>query len=79
MDEKIKTLATKEGKKTLATKVELKAEQDKIINLETHDLSYFLGKVFFLVMMVLKICFFYQPTLRTLKLKKDKTTDYVLS
>ena len=47
MDEKIKTLATKEGKKTLATKVELKAEQDKIINLETHDLSYFLGKVFF--------------------------------
>ena len=57
MDEKIKTLATKEEIKTLATKAELKAEQDKIVKLETHDLSYFLGKNF-LVMIVLKICLF---------------------
>ena len=31
----------------LGTKVELKAEQDKIVKLQTHDLSYFLGKIFF--------------------------------
>ena len=29
---------------TLATKAELKAEHDKIVKLQTHDLSYFLGK-----------------------------------
>ena len=28
----------------LAKKAELKAEQDKIVKLETYDLSYFLGK-----------------------------------
>ena len=48
--------------KTLATKVELKAEQDKIVKLETHDLSYLLGKIF-LVMMVLKICLFINQSL----------------
>ena len=32
---------------TLATKTELKAEQDKIVKLETYDLSYFLVKMFF--------------------------------
>ena len=47
LNEKIKTLATKEEIKTLATKAELKTEKDKIVKLETHDLSYFLGKKFF--------------------------------
>ena len=55
--EKIKTLATKEEIKTLAAKGKLKSEQDKIVKLQAHDLSYFLGK-FFLVMMVHKICLF---------------------
>ena len=44
MDEKIITLATIEEIKTLATKAVLKAEENKIVKLETHDLSYFLGK-----------------------------------
>ena len=43
--------------KTLVTKVELKAKQDKIVKLETHDLIYFLDKSV-LVMMVFKICLF---------------------
>ena len=29
---------------TLATKADIKAEQDKIIKLQTHHLSYFLNK-----------------------------------
>ena len=40
MNEKIKTLTTKE-KIILATKAELKAEQDEIVNLQTYDLSHF--------------------------------------
>ena len=31
----------------LATKAELKTEQDKIVKLEVFDSSYFLGKTFF--------------------------------
>ena len=46
MDEKIKTLATKGEIKTLIAKAELKAEQDKIVKLETYGLSYFHGKKF---------------------------------
>ena len=41
-------LITKEGIKILATKAKLKAEQGNIENLQTHNLSYFLGKTFFL-------------------------------
>ena len=33
--------------KSLATKAELKVEQDKVVKLETYDLSYFPGKKFF--------------------------------
>ena len=33
--------------KTLATKVELKAEQDEIVKLQTHVLICFLGKTLF--------------------------------
>ena len=55
--------------KTLATKAELKSEQDKRMKLKTHDLSYLLGKIFvgddgFQNMLV------YQPTPSKLQLKK---------
>ena len=64
-------LATKEEIKKLATKAELKAEQDKIVKLETHDLSYFLGKIFlFFGYDGFQNLFVYQPTLSTLELKK---------
>ena len=32
---------------TLATKTELKEEPDKIVRLQTFDLSYFIGKIFY--------------------------------
>ena len=44
LNEKIKTLATKEETETLATKAELKAEQGKILKLQTNDLSLFIGQ-----------------------------------
>ena len=37
LNEKIKTLATKEEIKTLERKAELKGEQDKIVKLQTHE------------------------------------------
>ena len=49
---------------TLATKAKLKSRQDKIVKLQTYDLSYFLGNYGFQNMFV------YQPTLDTLELKK---------
>ena len=63
---------------TLATKEESKDEQDKILKLQTHHLSYILGNNLsgndgFQNMFVS------QPKIDTLKLKKDKGTDYVLS
>ena len=53
----------------LGTKVKLKAEQDKIVKLQTHDLSYFLGKIFFGDDGSQNM-FFYQPKLDTFILKK---------
>ena len=47
MNEKIKTLPTKDEIKRLATKAELKAEQDKIVKLQTYDLSVFIGQSYF--------------------------------
>ena len=44
---KIKTLATKEEMKKLATKAKLKAERDEIIKLQTYDLSLFIGESYF--------------------------------
>ena len=55
---------------TLATKPKLKVEQDKIVKLQTCDLSYFLGESFFGDYGFQNI-FVYQPSLRTLQLKKD--------
>ena len=42
---------------TSATKVESKAEQDKIVKLEAFDSSYLMVRIFF-AMMVSKICLF---------------------
>ena len=47
IDEKIKTLASKEETKALVTKAELIAEQDKIVKLQTYDLSSFIGQSYF--------------------------------
>ena len=40
----MKTLAKKGEPKTLATNVELKAEQDKIVKLQINDLNLFVGQ-----------------------------------
>ena len=40
-------MVTKEETNTLATKAELKAEQDKIVKLQTYDLSFFIGQRYF--------------------------------
>ena len=63
---------------TLATKAELKPEQDKILKLQTHDLSYFLGKNFFGDdgSQNMFVC---QPIFSLLQLQRDKGTDYTLS
>ena len=78
LDEKIKILTIKEEIKTLAAMAELKAEVDKIVKLETHGLSYFLGKKF-LGDDDSQNMFIYQQTLNTLELKKGKGTNYVVS
>ena len=44
LNEKIKILATKEEIKRLVTKAELRAEQAKIVKLQTYDLSLFIGQ-----------------------------------
>ena len=62
----------------LATKSELKTEKDKIIKLKTYDFSYFLGKELF-GDDGFQSMFFYQPTLNTVQLKEDKSTDHVVS
>ena len=53
---------------TLATKAELKADQDKTVKLETNDLNYFLGKIFFGDDGSQNM-FVYQPTFNMLELK----------
>ena len=78
LNEKVKTLATKEEIKALVTKTELKVEQDKIGKLGTHDSSYFLDKNDF-GNDGFQNMFVYEPGLITFELKKDKSTDYVLS
>ena len=45
LNDNIKTLGTKQEIETLAAKAELKAEQDKIANLQTYDLSFLFAKV----------------------------------
>ena len=40
------TLTTKEEIKALATKAELKAQQDEIVKLQTYDLSLFISQTY---------------------------------
>ena len=47
MNETIKKIATKQEIKKLGRKPELKAEQDKIVKLQTYDLSHFTGQRYF--------------------------------
>ena len=47
MHKKIKTLATKEEIKKLATKTKLKAEQEKLVQLQAYILSLFIGRSYF--------------------------------
>ena len=47
LNEKIKTSSTTEKIKTLALKAELNAEKDKIVKLQTCDLSLFIGQSYF--------------------------------
>ena len=63
---------------TLGTKAELKAEQHKIVKLQTVIYINFLTKIFFGDDGSQNI-FVYQPTLDTFRVKNDKETDYVLS
>ena len=43
----MKTLATKKEIKILAAKVEIKAEQDKMVKGQRYDLSLFIGQCYF--------------------------------
>ena len=52
----------------LTVKLKLKAEEDKIVQLQTHDLSYFLENNFFGDDFFQNM-FIYQPTIDTLQLK----------
>ena len=56
---------------SLATKAELKAQQDEVVTLETNDFSYFLSKNIFTEDCSQNM-FVYQPTFRTLQIKKIK-------
>ena len=47
LNEKIKTATTKEERKKIATKAELKAEQDKRVKLQTYNLSLFIDQSYF--------------------------------
>ena len=58
----------------LATKAELKAEKDKIVKLQTHNLSFLLGKNVF-DDDAFQDMFAHQRTLDTLELKEDRDTD----
>ena len=55
----------------MVAKAEQKAEQDKIVKLQTHDSSYFLDKNFF-GDDGFQNMFVYQPALNTLELKKAR-------
>ena len=74
LNEMIKPLATKEEKKTLVTKAELQAEQDKTVKLQTNYLSLFIGQTSFKRS---KLSVILQPLYYTLK-RLDNTENVVL-
>ena len=53
--------------------------EKKLNSLITKDYNYFSGTIYFTINDESQNTFFYQPTLDTLKLKKGKSADYVLS
>ena len=53
--------------------------QKKLNSLIIKDYNFFLDRIYFTSNEGSQNTFFYQPTLDTLELKKDKGTDYVLS
>ena len=53
--------------------------QKKLTSLITKDYNFFLGRIYFTSNYGSQNTFFDQPTLDALELKKDKSTDYVLS
>ena len=62
---------------TLAAKVELKAKQDEIMQLQAFDSSFFQGKMFFAEDGFQKMSV-YRPTFNTLGLEKIKGTEDVI-
>ena len=62
---------------TLATKAELKVEQEKITKLKTYDLDYLLGKNFFGDDGSQNM-FVYQKIFNMLELKTEKGTNYFI-
>ena len=61
-----------------ANKTKYLEAQKKLNILITKDYNFFLGRIYFAINDGSQNTFVYQPTLDTLKLKKDKGTDYVL-
>ena len=53
--------------------------QEKLSSLITKDYNFFLDRIYFTSNDGYQNTFVYQPTLDTLELKKDKSTEYVLS
>ena len=58
-------MATKEEIKALATKAELKAEQDKIVKLQTCDWNLFIGQSCF-NNDAAQLCLIFQPSYKTI-------------
>ena len=53
--------------------------QKKLNSLITNDYNFFLSRIYFTSFNGSQNTFVYQPTLDTLELKKEKSTDYILS
>ena len=53
--------------------------QKKLNSLITKDYNFFLGRIYFTSIDGSQNTFVYQPTIDTLELKTNKSTDYVLS
>ena len=74
-----KTKLTSFNKPITSNKTKHLEDQKKLSNLITKDYNFSLGKTYFTSNHGFQNTFAYQPTLDTLKFKKEKGTDYVLS
>ena len=66
-------------RKTTTNKTKYLEVQKNLNSLTTEDYSFFLGKIYFTSNVGSPNTFFYQATLDTLELKKDKGSYFVLS